>query len=59
MIRDGQYLQLSSYQKFVANYINPNTPYSRLLMKWNTGTGKTVGSFINCYEFYTILSKRK
>lgn len=55
MIRDGQYLQLSSYQKFVANYINPNTPYSRLLMKWNTGTGKTVGSLsiaMNFIQYY-------
>lgn len=56
MIRDGRYLQFSSYQNFVKNYINPNTPYSRLLMKHETGTGKTLGSlgiamnFINYYK---------
>lgn len=55
MIREGQYLQLSSYQMFVSNYINPNTPYSRLLMQWHTGTGKTVGSLsiaMNFIQYY-------
>ena len=27
-------LKLTSYQMFVKNYINPNTPYQRLLMQW-------------------------
>ena len=26
-------LQLTSYQNFISNYINPNTPYKRILMK--------------------------
>lgn len=55
MIRDGQYLQFSSYQMFVANYINPNTPYSRLLIKWGTGSGKTIGSLsiaMNFIQYY-------
>ena len=56
MIRDGNYLQFASYQMFVNNYINPNTTYSRLLMKHETGTGKTVGglsiamNFIHYYQ---------
>ena len=28
MISDNNYLQFHSYQLFVSNYINPNTPYS-------------------------------
>jgi hypothetical protein len=49
-------LRLSSYQVFVENFINPNTPYQRLLLKWSTGSGKTIGAlsiamnFINCYR---------
>ena len=56
MIRDKNVLQFASYQMFVNNYINPNTPYTRLLLKHETGTGKTIGSlsialnFINYYK---------
>lgn len=56
LLKNNQHLQLTSYQSFVSNYINPNTPYTRLLMQWQTGTGKTIGSlaiamnFINYYK---------
>ena len=56
MIRNNSILQFSSYQMFVNNYINPNTPYTRILLKHETGTGKTIGSlsialnFINYYK---------
>ena len=55
-IRHSMNLTLSSYQQFVQNYMNPSTPYKRLLMKWDTGTGKTIGllsiamNFINYYR---------
>ena len=42
IMRSGN-LKLLSYQMFVQNYMNPNTPYKRLLMQWDTGTGKTIG----------------
>ena len=38
-LRRGNILQLHSYQIFVQNFINVNTPYSRLLMKHSTGSG--------------------
>lgn len=53
---DSNYLELKSYQMLTRNYFNPNTPYTRLLMKFMTGLGKTVGSisialnFINYYK---------
>jgi len=56
MIRKGHYMQPRSYQHFIRNYINPNTPYKRLLIKWETGIGKTFGAlytampFINYYR---------
>jgi len=34
----------SSFQKIVANYMNPNTPYKNLMLFWSTGSGKTYGS---------------
>ena len=52
----GTYLALHSYQLFVSNFMNPNTPYSRLLLKWETGIGKTIAAlsiainFINYYR---------
>jgi hypothetical protein len=51
MISSGNHLQFHSYQLFVANFINPNTPYSRLLMKWQTGTGKTIGALAVALNF--------
>ena len=51
MIHDNNYLQFHSYQLFVSNYINPNTPYSRLLMKWQTGTGKSIGALSIALNF--------
>lgn len=59
MIRDGNYLQFHSYQRFVANYINPNTPYSRLLMKWQTGSGKTIGSLSVAMNFIKYFQREE
>jgi hypothetical protein len=42
-ITKGDYLEIHSYQLFVKNYLNPNTKYSRLLIKWETGLGKCMG----------------
>lgn len=55
-IENSMNLRLSSYQMFVQNFLNPNTPYKRLLLKWSTGSGKTIGAlsiamnFIECYK---------
>jgi hypothetical protein len=55
LILDGNYLQFSSYQNFTKNYINPHTPYSRLMLKWETGVGKTIGGLsiaMNFIQYY-------
>jgi hypothetical protein len=44
-------LQLLSYQRFVQNYMNPNTMYQRILMKWQTGTGKSIGALSIAMNF--------
>lgn len=38
----GNYLFLHAYQRFVENYFNPNSEFSRILISWQTGAGKTV-----------------
>jgi hypothetical protein len=59
MISEGNHLQLQSYQTFVANYINPNTPYSRLLIKWSTGSGKSIAGLSICMSFIQYYQKEE
>lgn len=41
IVKEGN-LVLHSHQRFVANWMYPNTPFSRLLVKHSTGSGKTL-----------------
>lgn len=50
-IQEGGNLRMLSQQNFVRNWINPATPFLRLLMKHSTGTGKTIGSLGIAMEF--------
>lgn len=56
LIKESNNLEFTSYQHFVKNFLNPLTPYKRLLLKWQTGTGKSIGclaiasQFINTYK---------
>lgn len=54
-VPQSNYLELRSYQMLTRNYLNPNTPYSRLLLKWETGHGKTIAAIsiaMNFIEYY-------
>ena len=59
MINDNNYLLFHSYQLFVSNYINPNTPYSRLLVKWQTGTGKSIAALSIASNFIKYFQKEE
>ena len=59
MINDNNYLQFHSYQLFVSNYINPDTPYSRLLVKWQTGTGKSIAALSIASNFIKYFQKEE
>ena len=48
---------LQSHQRFVSNYINPNTPYQRLLLFWGTGVGKTCGAISIAEGFIPSIMK--
>ncbi|MGL5934896.1 MAG: DEAD/DEAH box helicase [Cetobacterium sp.] len=56
---ESNYLEFLSYQTFVQNFINPNTPYSRLLIKWMTGFGKTIGSISIAMEFISYYRRNQ
>ena len=47
-----------SAQYFIRNFINPNTPYKRLLLKWQVGTGKTKGIGAIAHEFIKQYKQR-
>lgn len=56
-IPNSNYLEFRSYQLLTRNFLNPNTPYSRLLLKWETGHGKTIASLaiaLNFIKYYQI-----
>ena len=57
LIRKDRRIQFRSFQLFVQNFDNPDTPYMRLLMKWVTGAGKTIGALGIAMEFIKIYKK--
>lgn len=58
----NDYIIPKSYQTFGKTFINPNTEYKRLLIKHNTGSGKTAHAlgiameFIDIYQHETSVS---
>ena len=53
----GGKLSLYSHQSFLANFINPNTPYTGLLIFHGTGTGKTITAISIAENFKDIVIK--
>jgi len=53
----GGQLKLYSHQSFLANFINPNTPYKGLLIFHGVGTGKT-GTAISIAENFKDMVKK-
>lgn len=53
----SNYLELKSYQLLVKNYLNPNTPFSRLFLKWSTGSGKTIAAISIAMNFIDTYHK--
>lgn len=65
IIKNQNKLELSNYQKFVTNFINPNTKFDRLLLIHSTGVGKTITAlstainFINIYKQERLIDKNE
>lgn len=54
-LKDNDFLKSHSYQDFVSNFQNPNTNFTRLLIKWDPGLGKTIGALniaMNFLEYF-------
>ena len=54
---ENKSLILQNYQVFAETYINPKTPYNRVLLKYGTGTGKTLSSIAIASNFINIYKK--
>ena len=44
-------LRLHGAQVFVSSFFSPDTPFTRLLLNWQTGTGKTIGAISIAQEY--------
>lgn len=53
----GEYLELRGHQLFVNNFQSPNTKYKRLLLKHQTGVGKTLSSVAIAHTFMNAYKK--
>lgn len=47
-------LRLHGAQAFVRGFSSPDTPYTRLLLNWQTGTGKTIGMLSIAQEYVRL-----
>lgn len=51
VIPPSDHLRINSYQLFIKNLVNPNTPYRKIHLAWAPGSGKTVGALVAANEF--------
>ena len=51
-------LQLNGAQLFIRNFASPDTPYQRLLINWQTGTGKSIAAIAIAQEFVQQFRQR-
>ena len=57
-------LRLNNAQLFIRNFENPNTEFNRILINWQTGTGKSIAAisigneFIRQYRLRTTLGEK-
>lgn len=53
----GEKIQLHTQQSLLSNFINPETPYTGLLVFHGVGTGKTCGAFAIAENFKDMVKK--
>lgn len=59
LINKNNILMLNNYQKFISNFINPNTNFDKLLLIHSTGVGKTITSLATALNFINIYKQEK
>ena len=50
-------LRLQGAQLFIKGFMSPSTPYTRLVLNWQTGMGKTIGAIAVAQEFIKTFQK--
>lgn len=53
----NSFLKIQSHQLFCSNFINPNTPYKRLFVMHQTGTGKTLVAISIAQAFIKVFAE--
>jgi superfamily II DNA or RNA helicase len=59
ILDENNILNLTNYQNFVQNLINPNTEYNRLLLLYATGVGKSITALAVAKNFMDIYKINK
>ena len=54
----GNYLFLESYQRFISDFINPNTEYRSILFSWQPGSGKTIAAYAAALQFLDVIAEQ-
>lgn len=57
-IRHSEYIQLSSNQLLMRNFISPNSGEKRVLIKWDTGIGKTFYALSSALEYIKYIRRQ-
>ena len=52
-------IDINTYQRFVGNFLNPNTHFRRLHLLHTTGTGKTLGALFIAHHFTELYKKQR
>ena len=50
---------LENYQLFVNNFLNPVTPYNRVLLNFNTGSGKSLTALTTAKQYINLNPEKK
>lgn len=59
VLRKDNKLILNNYQRFITNFINPNTKFDKLLLVHSTGVGKTITSLSTAMNFIKTSAPHK
>ncbi len=58
-ISGARFLRFRSSQLALGAFVNPNTNINRILVKWSTGVGKTLGATAIALEFIPYMRRRE
>jgi hypothetical protein len=57
-LKEGRHIRFKAYQLFVQGFMSPNSPYTRLLINHDMGTGKTISAIGVALEYVKYFDQR-